>query len=143
MQHEHMVAFWGQPGKKITNGHNVTLISPGYTKIAWALWGQHDLNWFRTKYKGKPELGIGVMDWAYAETYDCEPPDTNPPTNIPNKGPPPGPPTAPGQPTAGPVPAGPGSCAGNKTPDACVGLSQALCQGPDEKANWGCVWTPK
>ncbi len=41
------------------------MISPGYKKIAWALWCPGDLDWFQKTYKGKAELGIGIMDWAY------------------------------------------------------------------------------
>lgn len=65
------VAWWGQTGPIKYRSNGGTLISPGYKKIAWALWGQNDLKWFQSSYKGKPELGIGIMDWAYNVDTQC------------------------------------------------------------------------
>ena len=139
-----MVKWWGQTGE-IMNGHNVKMISPGYKKIAWALWCQHDLDWFQKTYKGKPELGIGIMDWAYQEPkWSCDNPKY-PMTNIPNKSPPSPPPT-PRPPPSPPTPSGGGgdacqngctTCGGQGAwSSECKDVSEAVCASWNPQYKW-------
>ena len=49
-----MVEWWGKTGN-ITNGHNVTLKSPGYNKIAWGLW-KDDIDTFKKTFPKAPQV---------------------------------------------------------------------------------------